>query len=161
LLQHVGDITGFPKSTELVFGPRTNKLDQKALSTILYVDESALEGRKITFLDQSSSDWKPVGAFNGLPARFVALGVLRQKSGIDYWGDGSLFLLDSPGHMEGHLAALVRTADSPSAYHLLAGDIAHHISVRWSTASERRLNVRSYLAKAARQGPPLVCTLRS
>ena len=45
---------------------------------------------------------------------------------IDYFGDGSLYLLDAPGHAVGNLNALVRTSAAPDTFMLLAGDDALH-----------------------------------
>lgn len=47
-------------------------------------------------------------------------------SAFDYFQDGSLYLLDSPGHCVGHLCALVRTTTSPDTFLFLGGDAAHH-----------------------------------
>lgn len=46
----------------------------------------------------------------------------------DYFGDGSLYLLDSPGHCPGHISALARTtpsSDGGSTFVFLGGDICH------------------------------------
>ncbi|RKO89040.1 beta-lactamase-like protein [Blyttiomyces helicus] len=42
----------------------------------------------------------------------------------DFFGDGSVLLLDAPGHMPGHMMALCRTA---RGLVLLAGDAGHHL----------------------------------
>lgn len=44
----------------------------------------------------------------------------------DYFKDGSLYLIDSPGHCVGHLCALVRTTTNPDTFVFLGGDAAHH-----------------------------------
>ena len=41
----------------------------------------------------------------------------------DFYGDGSLYLLDTPGHWPGHLAALART--TPDTFLFLGGDMCH------------------------------------
>ncbi|KAJ5937119.1 hypothetical protein N7466_003569 [Penicillium verhagenii] len=47
----------------------------------------------------------------------------------DYFGDGSFYLLDSPGHCAGHISALARTtsssADGDDTFVFLGGDICH------------------------------------
>lgn len=47
----------------------------------------------------------------------------------DYFGDGSLHLLDSPGHCAGHISALARTtpasAEGGTSFVFLGGDICH------------------------------------
>lgn len=55
---------------------------------------------------------------------------------VDFFGDGSFYLLDSPGHAVGHLCGLARTtlAGQPAGsaggnsdtFMLLGGDVAHH-----------------------------------
>jgi glyoxylase-like metal-dependent hydrolase (beta-lactamase superfamily II) len=51
---------------------------------------------------------------------------IGQFSAFDYFGDGSLYLIDSPGHCVGHLCALARTSTNPSTFIFLGGDAAHH-----------------------------------
>ncbi|KAF8158352.1 Metallo-hydrolase/oxidoreductase [Crassisporium funariophilum] len=60
------------------------------------------------FLD--TTDWKPIGPF---------------PRALDFYGDGSLYIIDAPGHLSGHVNALVRTS-SNGAWIYLAGDSAHH-----------------------------------
>ncbi|EKM53980.1 uncharacterized protein PHACADRAFT_122640 [Phanerochaete carnosa HHB-10118-sp] len=43
---------------------------------------------------------------------------------VDLFGDGSLYLVDSPGHVPGHLAAATRVA--PDSFVFLAGDTCHN-----------------------------------
>ena len=43
---------------------------------------------------------------------------------VDFFGDGSLYLVDTPGHIAGHLSALARIA--PEVFMFLAGDLCHH-----------------------------------
>ena len=46
---------------------------------------------------------------------------------IDFFGDGSFYLLDTPGHAVGHMCGLARTTASPDAtFIFLGGDCAHH-----------------------------------
>ena len=50
---------------------------------------------------------------------------------MDFFGDGSFYLLDSPGHAVGHMCGLARTtagdgAGDDSTFMLLGGDVAHH-----------------------------------
>ena len=46
---------------------------------------------------------------------------------FDYFGDGSFYILDSPGHAIGHVNALARTHASPNAAFIhLGGDSIHH-----------------------------------
>lgn len=45
---------------------------------------------------------------------------------LDFFGDGSFYLLDTPGHAVGHLAGLARTTTSPDSFILMGGDLCHH-----------------------------------
>ncbi|KAK5281584.1 hypothetical protein LTR40_004615 [Exophiala xenobiotica] len=53
-------------------------------------------------------------------------GVLRigQFRAFDLFGDGSFYLLDTPGHAIGHLAGLART--TPDSFIMMGGDLCHH-----------------------------------
>lgn len=42
---------------------------------------------------------------------------------FDFFGDGSFYLLDSPGHAIGHMCGLART--TPTSFVFLGGDICH------------------------------------
>jgi glyoxylase-like metal-dependent hydrolase (beta-lactamase superfamily II) len=50
-----------------------------------------------------------------------AHGILRRT--LDLFGDGSLFIVDAPGHLAGHINLLARCADGHSVY--MAGDACH------------------------------------
>jgi hypothetical protein len=45
---------------------------------------------------------------------------------FDFFGDGSFYLLDTPGHAVGHLAGLVRTTQNPDTFIFMGGDLCHH-----------------------------------
>lgn len=51
---------------------------------------------------------------------------IGQFRAIDLFGDGSFFLLDTPGHAVGHLSGLVRTTSSPDTFIFLGGDVCHN-----------------------------------
>lgn len=52
---------------------------------------------------------------------------IGQFPAFDYFGDGSLYLLDSPGHAIGHLCGLARTTTGEeNPFVLLGGDISHY-----------------------------------
>ncbi|KAJ7126443.1 beta-lactamase-like protein [Mycena crocata] len=104
---HTGDISKFPNTTGLVIGQGTDK------ATYPEVPEAALvasdfAGRDVTELDFDASDL----TFSGLKA-------------IDYLGDGSLYLLNTPGHHVGHISALARV--TPTTFIALGGDTFHHV----------------------------------
>jgi glyoxylase-like metal-dependent hydrolase (beta-lactamase superfamily II) len=43
---------------------------------------------------------------------------------LDHFGDGSMYLVDAPGHLPGHMNLLVRTS-SDGGWLYLSGDAAH------------------------------------
>lgn len=45
---------------------------------------------------------------------------------FDFFGDGSFYLLDTPGHAIGHLCGLARTTNSPDTFIMMGGDLCHH-----------------------------------
>ncbi|KAJ7696604.1 beta-lactamase-like protein [Mycena rosella] len=100
---HIGDMSRFPNTTALVIGPGTNRelYPQFPDGVLQTSDFAGHDVRKLSF----------ELTFRGLKA-------------IDYFGDGSLYLLDTPGHLPGHLSALARV--TPSSFVLLGGDAFHH-----------------------------------
>lgn len=53
----------------------------------------------------------------------MEIGALRA---FDFFGDGSFYLLDTPGHDHGHLAGLARTTTNPDTFVFMGGDLCHH-----------------------------------
>lgn len=49
-----------------------------------------------------------------------------QFSIYDFFGDGSFYLMDTPGHAVGHLCGLARTSVSPDTFIMMGGDLCHH-----------------------------------
>jgi glyoxylase-like metal-dependent hydrolase (beta-lactamase superfamily II) len=45
---------------------------------------------------------------------------------LDFFGDGSFYLLNTPGHDIGHISGLVRTTTSPDTFIFMGGDLCHH-----------------------------------
>lgn len=108
---HTGDPSSFEKGTALIVGPGFTKnftpgYPADKNGRILQSDYEGRELREIAF-DQ---DLK-IGRFDA----------------IDYFGDGSFYLLDSPGHAIGHMCGLARVTSSPSSFILMGGDICHHV----------------------------------
>lgn len=107
---HVGDPSTFPSSTELVVGPGFMETHLPGYpanpkATLLQTDH---EGREIR--EPAFSDAFKIGRFQA----------------HDFFGDGSFYLLSTPGHSVGHLCALARTTASPPTFIFLAGDASHH-----------------------------------
>lgn len=57
---------------------------------------------------------------------------------LDYFGDGSFYLIDTPGHALGHIGGVVRTTANPDTFAVLSGDMYH-------SAGELRPNVHKPL----------------
>jgi glyoxylase-like metal-dependent hydrolase (beta-lactamase superfamily II) len=55
-------------------------------------------------------DWQPIGPF---------------PRAYDFYGDGSVYIIDAPGHLSGHINLLARTS-ADGGWIFLAGDTAHH-----------------------------------
>ncbi|KAF5351165.1 hypothetical protein D9756_008240 [Leucocoprinus leucothites] len=108
---HAGYSPLFPKS-QFVVGGETMKVIEEGLwpdkedsvyaSDVIPMDRTRFLGEDLT--------WEPIGPFS---------------RAYDFYGDGSLYVVDAPGHLWGHINLLVRTgADGGWIY--LAGDTAHH-----------------------------------
>jgi len=54
---------------------------------------------------------------------------IGQFPAFDYFGDGSFYLLDSPGHAVGHLCGLARTTTDPDTFVLMGGDVCHYAGI--------------------------------
>ncbi|KAL1585843.1 hypothetical protein WHR41_05052 [Cladosporium halotolerans] len=111
---HTGDTSAFPPSTDLIVGPGFKSSFVPSYPTVADspVDERLWAGRdlvEISFADPQSKN--------------LQLGGFRAH---DFYGDGSFYLLDTPGHAVGHLCALARTTANPPTFMFLGGDIAHH-----------------------------------
>lgn len=107
---HTGDMSEFSPSTALIVGPGAKDAlmpgypaDPK--SPILESDYQGREVREIDF-----KEGVKIGRFGT----------------YDYFGDGSFYLLDSPGHAVGHLCALARVTAGPDSFVFMGGDACHH-----------------------------------
>ncbi|KAJ7784552.1 beta-lactamase-like protein [Mycena metata] len=103
---HIGDTSKFPASTELVFGGATSTATHETNPTS-HLKESDFAGRKSVPLDFEEST--------------LVIGGLRA---VDFFRDGSFYLLDAPGHLAGHICALARV--TPTSFVYLGGDACHH-----------------------------------
>ncbi|KAJ3555476.1 hypothetical protein NM688_g2559 [Phlebia brevispora] len=111
---HVGDLDRFP-SAEVVLGEDAEGLLADAYPKNPDSDIQGLPlGRPVTYVPFTDNATQgkvlsPLGMF---------------ERGVDFYGDGSLYLVDAPGHMPGHLSAFARVA--PDGFLLLAGDTCHN-----------------------------------
>lgn len=109
---HIGDLNGtFPPSTQLVVGPGFKEAHLPGYPTnkespLLQHDFESREVREVDIVKEGAG--LKIGRFNA----------------YDYFGDGSLYLLDTPGHSIGHICALART--TPDSFVFMGGDACHH-----------------------------------
>ncbi|KAF7298806.1 Metallo-beta-lactamase superfamily protein [Mycena indigotica] len=105
-VDHSGDMSRFPSSTDLIVSKEMSLETHKEnpASTLLPSD---IAGRKIIKIDFETK----IGDFKA----------------HDYFGDGSFYLLDVPGHQLGHIAGLARV--TPTNFVLMGGDSCHHAGV--------------------------------
>ncbi|KAJ6134635.1 hypothetical protein N7523_000957 [Penicillium sp. IBT 18751x] len=108
---HIGEPSRYPSTTELVVGPGFKDAFLPAYpanqnSPIRQLDITGRSLQEINF----EEDPIQIGRFRG----------------FDFFGDGSFYILDTPGHAVGHLAGLARTTSSPHTFIFMGGDLCHH-----------------------------------
>lgn len=115
---HVGNPSTFPSTTSLIVGPGFKTMlpgyPTNPNSPIL---ESDLANRQVIELDFDT------GISGDNTYQTLVIGRFRA---LDYFGDGSFYLLDTPGHTVGHISALARVTSSPPSFVLLTGGAIHH-----------------------------------
>ncbi|KAF7359224.1 Metallo-beta-lactamase superfamily protein [Mycena sanguinolenta] len=109
---HISDMSLWPNTTNLVIGPGTNR------SLYPEFPDSALQASDFAGHDVIELNFNNTNiTFGGLPA-------------IDYFGDGSFYLLNTPGHLIGHITGLARvtpsTYNQSSTFIVLGADTSHH-----------------------------------
>ncbi|KAK0624229.1 metallo-beta-lactamase superfamily protein [Immersiella caudata] len=112
---HIGDPSTFPKTTNLIVGPgfKGAMLPGYPANPESPLLESDYEGRELVEIEFIREKALAIGGFQA----------------FDYFGDGSFYLLDSPGHAVGHLCGLARTTSSPDSFVLLGGDVCHYAGI--------------------------------
>ena len=110
-IDHIGDASLFGSNVKLVVGPgfKDNFLPPYPPNIDAMILKSDIEGRELEELN-FTKDVLRIGRFNA----------------IDYFGDGSFYFLDAPGHSIGHIAALARVRSAPDSFILMAGDGCLH-----------------------------------
>ncbi|KAF3016103.1 hypothetical protein E8E14_001944 [Neopestalotiopsis sp. 37M] len=114
---HTGNPSTFEPGTKLIVGPGCKEkifpgYPDNPTAAFLQKD---IEGREIVQLDFAQTPLA-IGRFDA----------------IDYFGDGSFYLLDSPGHAIGHVCGLARVtaggsgSDNKDSFILMGGDAVHH-----------------------------------
>ncbi|KAJ9165819.1 Metallo-hydrolase/oxidoreductase [Coniochaeta hoffmannii] len=107
---HTGDPSTFDSSTALVVGPGFNESQlpgaaENPYTAVLESDYAGRELREVSF-DGSAK--------------------IGRLSAMDYFGDGSFYLLASPGHTPDHMCGFARVTSNPDSFILMGGDAAHH-----------------------------------
>lgn len=107
---HIGDPSTFEPHTTLIVGPGFKEKFPAGFPTIKDspIRDSDWAGRELREI--SFKDGLKIGNF----------------AAFDYFGDGSFYLLDSPGHAVGHLCGIARVTTSPDSFILMGGDACHH-----------------------------------
>ena len=108
-VDHTGDPSVFPPSTELVVGPGFQGRPGFPTNPDAFVLDSAFQGRAVREIDFSTTT--------------VVIGGFRA---YDFLGDGSFWLLEAPGHTAHHMCALCRT--TPDSWVFLGGDTCHNVA---------------------------------
>jgi glyoxylase-like metal-dependent hydrolase (beta-lactamase superfamily II) len=110
---HTGDCTRFP-SAEIIVGPGSFAATSPGWPTAQFSPFSSAVINHAHFRELSfeKETWVSFGPF---------------ARAYDYFGEGSFFLLDTPGHMPGHMGAVACTAEREWVF--MGGDCCHHRSL--------------------------------
>ena len=114
---HTGNPNQFPNA-QYIIGPGSLELIEQSRS--IYNDDNwftdDLLPDNISAIHQlpphSSDEWRPLGPF---------------EKTIDYFGDGSFYIVDSTGYLSGHINGLVRIG--PNRFVYLASDSCHFTGI--------------------------------
>lgn len=110
---HIGDCTKFPDA-RLLAGPGSkaaNGPGWPALPKSPFAS-APVQHPKYCELSFEGDRWSPLGPF---------------ERAYDFFGDGTFYLIDTPGHMAGHLGGLAWTG--PDEWLFMGGDCCHHRSL--------------------------------
>lgn len=109
---HIGDPALFP-SSKFVLGGAARTLFEPGYPAdpTSFYQKNLFPPDRTDFLPVDN--WQKIGPF---PKAF------------DFFGDGSVYIIDAPGHLPGHINLLARTS-ADGAWVYLAGDSAHHWSL--------------------------------
>ncbi|KAL2144222.1 hypothetical protein VTI28DRAFT_9433 [Corynascus sepedonium] len=112
---HTGNPNTFPPSTSLIVGPgfKATMLPGYPANPDSPILESDLANRQLIELDFSPASASGTQSSRGGTPRFAPLSIGRFRA-LDYFNDGSFYLLDTPGHATGHISALARVTPCSS-----------------------------------------------
>ena len=105
---HCGNPSALPKKINLLVGPGFREAFMPGYPDRQDspLNQADYEGRDV--VEVPFDDGLKIGAFQA----------------HDYFGDGSFYIMNVPGHAVGHICGLVRT--TPDTFVLLGGDCCHH-----------------------------------
>ena len=114
---HTGDCMRFPDA-DMVIGPGSRAAASPGWPAAEKspFPTSTLQHPRLHELSFETDVWKPFGPF---------------PRSYDYFGDGSLLLIDTPGHMPGHLGTIALTGEDEWVF--MGGDCCHHRSLLLGT----------------------------
>lgn len=107
---HTGDPTKFPDAV-MVTGPGSRAATAPGYPHNVEspFHSACIDHPRYRELSLETDTWLPMGPFS---------------RAFDYFGDGSFWLLDTPGHMPGHLGGLAHTGKDEWVF--MGGDCCHH-----------------------------------
>ncbi|KAI1130252.1 beta-lactamase-like protein [Nemania abortiva] len=110
-VDHTGDVSIFEKRTKLIVGngAKADVFPGYPTNKHASFNESEVAGHEVEEIDFSSSPLK-IGGFTA----------------VDYFADGSFYLLNTPGHCLGHICGFARVTSDPDSFILMGGDGVHH-----------------------------------
>lgn len=107
---HTGDCTKFPQA-EIIVGPGSSAATYPGWPATPKspFGSDILQHPKLRELSFEKEPWAPFRQFH---------------RAHDFFGDGSFYLIDTPGHMPGHLGAMARLGEGEWVF--MGGDCCHH-----------------------------------
>ncbi|PBK91176.1 hypothetical protein ARMGADRAFT_1107120 [Armillaria gallica] len=105
---YISDISIFPSTTELVIGPGMDLQTYPEHEDAYLIESDTMLWPKVTELSFSNA----MLHIMDLPA-------------LDYFGDRSFYVLDTPSHHPGHISSLTHVM--PIIFVLLKGDCCYHV----------------------------------
>jgi len=133
---HTGNISHFPNAA-LIGGPGTLGGGESGGFRGDIVEQVEAGARKTSPIDFEKDKTEPVGAF---------------ERAVDYFGDGSVWIVQTAGHTMGHVSLLIRVTSSPASWVLLGGDTAHHPSLLCPCAAHSHLHISTTFVRPS-DGP--------
>lgn len=109
---HAGYPRAFPNAKFIIGGAARKVIEEEGPDfpgTFYSIDVPMERALFLSPDDPAGRKWAPLGPF---------------PHALDFFGDGSLYVVDAPGHIPGHICVMARTS-ADGAWVCLAGDGAH------------------------------------